>query len=143
MKTYLRLLSFARPYNFVPLYAVYATLGIVFGIANFTLLIPLLNVLFGTDAAHTTQAPASLPHFAVSLDYVKSLFNYYFAQVLFRYGKQGSLAFVCGLVVLSVLLSNLFKYLGGRLLAGVRARVVANVRGALFGRITELEMGYF
>jgi len=143
MKTYLRLLSFSRPYNFVPLYVVYATLGIVFGIANFTLLIPLLNVLFGTDAAHTAQAPASLPHFAFSLEYVKELFNYYFTQVLLLYGKQGTLAFVCGLVIVSVFLSNLFKYLGGKLLAGVRARVVANVRTALFGRITELELGYF
>ena len=143
MKVYLRLLRFAKPYNFVPLYALYATLGIVFGIANFTLLIPLLNVLFGTTATQTAAAPAALPHFAVSLAYVKEVFNYYFAQVLAQYGKQGTLAFVCGLVIVSVFFSNVFKYLGGKLLAGVRARVVANVRAALFGRITELELGYF
>ena len=57
MKTYLRLLSFSRPYaDFVPLYALYATLGIFFGIANFTLVIPLLNVLFGTTDVHTSAA---------------------------------------------------------------------------------------
>jgi subfamily B ATP-binding cassette protein MsbA len=144
MKTYLRLLSFSRPYiDFVPLYAVYATLGIVFGIANFTLVIPLLNVLFGTTETHTSAAPAVLPHFALSLDYVKELFNFYFNQMLTLHGKQGTLAFVCGLIIVSVFLSNVFRYLGGRLLARVRARVVRNVRGALFGRITELELGYF
>jgi subfamily B ATP-binding cassette protein MsbA len=144
LKTYLRLLSFSRPYaDFVPLYALYATLGIFFGIANFTLVIPLLNVLFGTTDTHTAAAPAVLPHFALSLDYIKGLFNFYFAQMLALHGKQGTLAFVCGLIIVSVFLSNVFRYLGGRLLARVRARVVRNVRGALFGRITELELGYF
>ncbi|NML66725.1 ABC transporter ATP-binding protein [Hymenobacter sp. RP-2-7] len=143
MKTYLRLLSFAKPYNFVPLYALYATLGIFFGIANFTLLIPLLNVLFGTTANQTASAPASLPHFTFSIEYIKLVFNYYFTQILATYGKQGTLAFVCGIIIVSVFLSNLFRYLGGRLLAGVRARVVRNVRGTLFERITELELGYF
>jgi subfamily B ATP-binding cassette protein MsbA len=144
LKTYLRLLSFSRPYaDFVPLYAVYATLGIVFGIANFTLVIPLLNVLFGTIDTHTAEAPAVLPAFSLSIAYVKGTFNYYFTQMLAEHGKQGTLAFVCGLLIVSVFLSNLFRYLGGRLLARVRARVVRNVRGALFGRITELELGYF
>ncbi|WP_410505073.1 ABC transporter transmembrane domain-containing protein [Hymenobacter sp. BRD67] len=63
--------------------------------------------------------------------------------MLLLHGKQGTLAFVCGLIIVSVFLSNVFRYLGGRLLARVRARVVRNVRGALFGRITELELGYF
>ncbi|MDJ0365773.1 ABC transporter ATP-binding protein [Hymenobacter sp. H14-R3] len=144
MRTYLRLLSFSRPYaDFVPLYAVYATLGIFFGIANFTLVIPLLNVLFNTTDTHTVAAPTALPAFSLSIDFIKELFNYYFNQMLGRYGKQGTLAFVCVLIIVSVFLSNVFRYLGGRLLARVRARVVRNVRGALFGRITELELGYF
>jgi subfamily B ATP-binding cassette protein MsbA len=144
LKTYLRLLGFSRPYaDFVPLYALYATLGIVFGIANFTLVIPLLNVLFGTLDTHTAEAPAVLPAFSLSIAYVKGTFNYYFAHMLAEHGKQGTLAFVCGLLIVSVFLSNLFRYLGGRLLARVRARVVRNVRGTLFGRITELELGYF
>jgi len=144
MKTYLRLLSFSRPYaDFVPLYAVYATLGIFFGIANFTLLIPLFSVLFDTKAVHTTTAQTALPAFSFSLDFIKQVFYFYFYQMLALHGKQGTLAFVCGIIVVSVFFSNVFRYLGGRLLARVRARVVRNVRGALFGRITELELGYF
>ncbi|MGI4873482.1 MAG: ABC transporter ATP-binding protein [Janthinobacterium lividum] len=144
MKTYLRLLSFSRPYaDFVPLYALYASLGILFGTANFTLIIPLLNVLFGTTGAHTAAAPAALPAFSVSIEYVKLVFDYYFTQMLHQYGKQGTLAFVCGLVVVSVFMSNLFRYLGARLLARVRARVVHNLRDTLYQRMTELELGYF
>ncbi|RZK86714.1 MAG: ABC transporter ATP-binding protein, partial [Hymenobacter sp.] len=118
-------------------------LSIFFGIANFTLVIPLLNVLFGTTDTHTAVAPAVLPAFSFSIDYIKGTFNFYFAQMLAEHGKQGTLAFVCGLIIVSVFLSNVFRYLGGRLLARVRARVVRNVRGSLFGRITELELGYF
>jgi len=144
MKTYLRLLSFSRPYaDFVPLYAVYATLGIVFGLANFTLLIPLLGVLFDKTNTYAAHAATSLPHFAFTIGYLKQVFYFYFYKALTQYGQRGTLAYVCGLLVVSVFLSNVFRYLGGRVLAGVRARVVANVRGALFGRITELELSYF
>ncbi|AMR27178.1 antibiotic ABC transporter ATP-binding protein [Hymenobacter psoromatis] len=160
MKTYLRLLSFARPYgNFLPRYILYTTLGIFFGIANFTLLIPLLSVLFDTKNIVATAVPPTLPHFAASsayllelghflqkafsISYVKDLFNYHLARVVATNGRQGALAYVCAIIIVSVFFSNVFRYLGGRLLAGVRARVVRNVRGTLFGRITELELGYF
>jgi subfamily B ATP-binding cassette protein MsbA len=102
MKTYLRLLNYARPYNFVPLYILYAVLGIVFGIANFTLIIPLLNVLFGTTDAHLKAVPTALPAFSLSLDYLRTVFDFYFAQMLSSYGKQGTLAYGCGLVVVWV-----------------------------------------
>jgi subfamily B ATP-binding cassette protein MsbA len=144
MKVYLRLLQFARPYgDFLPLYLLYMVLGIFFGIANFTLVIPLLNVLFGTTDTHTTAAPTVLPHFALTIDYIKDVFNYYFSQILAVKGKRGALAYVCGVIIASVFFSNVFRYLGGKLLTKVRARVVQNLRGALYNRILDLELGYF
>ena len=144
MKVYLRLLQFARPYgDFLPLYLLYMVLGIFFGIANFTLVIPLLNVLFGTTDTHTTTAPAVLPHFALTIDYIKDVFNYYFSQILVVKGKRGALAYVCGVIIASVFFSNVFRYLGGKLLTKVRARVVQNLRDALYRRILDLELGYF
>ena len=144
MKTYLRLLRFARPYgDFVPLYIVYTVLGIFFGIANFTLVIPLLNVLFNTTSTHTADAPAALPAFSLSLEYDKLVFDYYFTKILAVSGKQGALAYVCGVIIASVFFSNVFRYLGQRLLTKVRARVVQNLRGALYDRIIDLELGYF
>jgi subfamily B ATP-binding cassette protein MsbA len=144
MKVYLRLLQFARPYgDFLPLYLLYMVLGIFFGIANFTLVIPLLNVLFGTTDTHTAAAPTALPHFALTIDYIKEVFNFYFAQILAAKGKQGALAYVCGVIIASVFFSNVFRYLGGKLLTKVRARVVQNLRGALYNRILDLELGYF
>jgi subfamily B ATP-binding cassette protein MsbA len=144
MKVYLRLLQFARPYSdFLPLYLVYMVLGIFFGIANFTLVIPLLNVLFGTTDAHMVAAPTTLPNFSLTINYVEEVFNFYFSQVMLEQGKRGALAYVCGIIIASVFFSNLFRYLGGRLLAKVRARVVQNLRSALYNRILDLELGYF
>lgn len=142
MKTYLRLLSYARPYgNFLPLYLVYTVLGVFFSIANFTLLIPLLNVLFDKTAMHTVVA--HLPKFAPTLAYIQAVFDYYFGRMLQAYGKQGTLAYVCVILIVSVLLSNIFRYLGARLLSRVRARVVSKLRRSLFGRTMELDLGYF
>ncbi len=144
MKVYLRLLRFARPYgDFLPLYLVYMTLGIFFGIANFTLLIPLLNVLFGTPDAHTVAAPSSLPAFSLTSEYIQAVFNFYFSKVIATQGKRGALAYVCGVIIASVFFSNVFRYLGQRLLTRVRARVVQNLRSSLYNRILDLELGYF
>jgi subfamily B ATP-binding cassette protein MsbA len=144
MKTYLRILGYARPFaSFVPLYFLYTVLGIIFGLCNFTLIIPLLNVLFGTTAEHTTVAPSAPPAFALSIDYIKTTFEYYFSQVTAARGKMGALSFVCGILIVSVFLSNLFKYLSLRIVARVRARVIRNMRYALYERITQLQLGYF
>ncbi|WP_188547892.1 ABC transporter ATP-binding protein [Hymenobacter qilianensis] len=143
MKTYLRILGYARPFaDFVPLYFLYTVLGIIFGLCNFTLVIPLLNVLFGTTEQHTATATAP-PDFALSIDYIKTTFDYYFTQVTLSRGKLGALSFVCMVLIVSVFLSNLFRYLGLRIIARVRARVIRNMRHALYERITQLQLGYF
>jgi subfamily B ATP-binding cassette protein MsbA len=144
MKTYLRILRYARPFaSFLPQYLVSTLLGILFGLANFTLIIPLLKVLFDKTDAVPLQAPSQLPAFHPTLDWIKNTFNYFFADVLAAHGKMGALAFVCGIVVVSVLLSNVFRYMSLRLLAKVRARVIRNLRQALYHRIIGLQLGFF
>jgi subfamily B ATP-binding cassette protein MsbA len=144
MKTYLRILQFARPFaSFLPLYLLYTLLNIFFGLANFTLIIPLLSVLFDKTDKIPLQAPTHLPAFRPSFDWAKDTFNFFFADVLATQGKVGALAFVCGVVVVSVLLSNVFRYLSLRLLARVRARVIRNLRHSLYQRIITLPLSFF
>ncbi|RFP65374.1 ABC transporter ATP-binding protein [Hymenobacter lapidiphilus] len=144
MKTYLRILQYARPWAaFLPQYLLYTLLTTIFGLANFTLIIPLLQVLFEKTDQVPAQAPSQLPAFHLSLDWVKDTFNYFFADVLATQGTMGALTFVCIIVVVSVLMSNLFRYLSLRLLAKVRARVISNLRHDLYRRILQLQLGYF
>ena len=144
MKTYLRILHYARPWAaFLPQYLLYTVLTIFFSIGNFTLIIPLLSVLFDKTDKVQLAAPTVVPAFKPTISWVTDTFQYFFAGVLEERGKLGALAFVCGVVVVSVLLSNVFRYLSLRLLATVRARVIRNLRHDLYHRILNLQLGFF
>jgi subfamily B ATP-binding cassette protein MsbA len=141
MKIYFKLLAFAKPYSrFVPKYAVLAILAVIFGLLNFTLLIPLLNVIF--EKVEATEEVVK-PEFILNVDYAKSIFNYYFNQIFKLYGQSGALKFVCGVIVVSVFLANVFKYWSQRVLTNMRTYVVKNIREGLFRKITQLHVGYF
>ncbi len=144
MKTYWRILQFARPFRgFVPAYVVLTVLGVAFGLLNFTLIIPLLNVLFGTTEKEAAAAMSSPPAFALTLDWASRWFNYQVGRQILEHGKVAALALVCGAVVVSVFLANLFKYLALRLIVGVRADVIRKLRTALYQRLLTLQLGYF
>ena len=75
MNTFLRLLAFARPFHkFWPRYLIISIFSVIFGIANYALIGPLLKVLFEAD---TMVLETTLPPFALSADYFKAIFNHY------------------------------------------------------------------
>ncbi|GAB4021729.1 ABC transporter ATP-binding protein [Spirosoma koreense] len=143
MKTYLRLLSFAKPLSrFLVPFVLTSLVASVFGVLNFTLLIPLLSILFDKVDAEKMRAFLSQP--APSLvTSPTDAFSYYFAQVFQEHGKVGALQFVCVVIVCSVLVSNLFKYLSIRQLESFKARMVARLREAVFHRAIDLHLGFF
>ncbi len=144
MKTYLRILSFARPYSqYIPQYLIYTTLSIVFGLINFAMLIPLLDILFNQVDPSVNAEALTKPEFALNLDYIRSLFNFYFAGVIGEYGKVGALGFICGIAVVSVFLTNLFRYVSGLTLAKIRAKVISKLRNRIFDQVSRLHLGYF
>ncbi len=118
-----------------------SVLGIVFGIFNFALLIPLLNVIFGDVVL--PEKPVESPAFSLSVDYLKSYFDFHFYAILSAYGKQGALQFVCAIVLVSVFLSNLFRYWSSRILTGLRTMVVMRMRQALFNALVGMNVRYF
>lgn len=136
MKTYFRLLSFAKPIEkFAIPYAIFTILSVIFNTLNLALLIPLLNTLFNNAPAKHVVAP-------VSFDLIAS-FNYYFQYFIDHYGKEGALEFVCGTIVVSVLLSNLFRYLSQRIMENLRVHTLLNLRSSVFNNVMNLHMGYF
>ena len=141
MKTYLRLINFARPLGkYLPEYLVYTILGVVFGLLNFTLFIPLLNLLFTT---YPVKEVVEIPVFTFTIDYFKDLFNYYFYTIIKDGGKIAALKYVCLVIFCSVLLSNLFKFLSQRVLTSVRTKVVKNIRETVFNKITDSDLRFF
>ena len=144
MKTYLRILAYAKPYRrFVPVYLIYAFLSIVFGLLNFTLLKPLFDVIFEQVDPEQLVSFQEKPEFSFSLNYFTHLFNYNFLQIAEEYGRLGTLFYVCIIIVLSVFLSNLFTYLSGVVLAKVRAVVIKKMRMDIITPSSSLRAGRF
>src|SRR5438045_7314481 len=113
MKTYILLLSFSKPYSsYLPEYIIIAFFSVIFGTVNFSLLIPLLNVLFGTVPPPTA---IQLPEFHFSAQYFIDLFNYWFHSILDSKGKAGALAFTVVIIFTFVFLANAFLYWSQRI----------------------------
>src|SRR5690606_41469344 len=144
MNTYLRILGFAKPLGkYVPQYIIYTLLSIIFGIANLSLLKPLFDVIFEQVGPEELASFSTKPDFSFSLAYFNNLFNFYLVEAIELYGKLGALSYVCIVIVISVLLSNLFKYLSAIILAQVRANVIENLRKTIFEKVSLLHLGYF
>ena len=141
MKIYWRILSYARPFRqFVGPYFLTSLLASLFGLLNLTLIQPLLNVLFDEKVQVVITSPP-VPRFKVA--YFTDLFHYYFAQTAITYGKYGALQFVCGTIIVSVLLANIFRYLSVRTIETFKAHTVAKLRQAVFDNAVGLSLSFF
>jgi subfamily B ATP-binding cassette protein MsbA len=144
LKTYLRLLSYAvsiRKYVFP--YFSFSLLASLFGILNFTLLIPLLNVLFNQASSNQAAIYRNLPAFSISPSYFSFVFNHYFYGALESYGRLGALQYACAAILISVILANIFRYFSQRVLKTVEADMIASLRQAVFARAIRLDLSYF
>jgi len=141
MKTFLRLLSFAKPYGrYWPSYLFLSILSVFFGVVYFALIDPITRIIF--DPASITQQTL-LPEFSVSVDYFKQIFNYYLTKFMGVSARQDGLLFVCIIFLIASFFSNLTRYLSQRILVSMRTRLMYNIRKALFLKISRLHIGYF
>ena len=125
------------------LYSLTTGLSIFCGLVNLTLFIPLLTILFNQTDVSDTLATLPKPGFYISLASLKALFSYHFMNIIATYGRVGALYFVCIIMIISVLLANLFRYLAEILAAELRINVIHNLRSMIFDKIARLHMGYF
>ncbi len=135
-------MGFMRPFrNFVPLYILVSVLAIIFGAINFTLLVPLLNILFPDETP--TKIVGEAPNFAWTFGYFKALFNYHVSKTVVEEGKMEALYFVCKVLVITVFLSNIFRYLALFIVNNIRFKATARLQKALFENVLSLNVGYF
>ncbi|WP_276345916.1 ABC transporter ATP-binding protein [Daejeonella sp. JGW-45] len=144
MKTFFRLLRFATPIeNFAVPFFITSILGVIFGLLNFTLLIPVFELLFNQTSEFGAKAPQVAPVFDFSLSYFKDVFYYHFQAVIDSAGKVGALKMVCAIIVASVILSNLFKYLSMRVIENFRLVIITRIRNSIFKKLTDIDIQYF
>jgi ATP-binding cassette, subfamily B, bacterial MsbA len=142
MKIFLRILSYANAIGRrLGFFFFYSILGIIFGAFNIVLVSPMLQVLFDRTQNVTVAPP--LPDFSLSLEYIKTAFNHFFLQVVIEKGALKALLFVCGLIVICVILANLFRYLERIMATKIRVDLVKNIRMDIFRKVSLLHIGYF
>lgn len=138
MKTYLRLLSFAKPIEKYAIPYILCTLiTVFFGTLNLALLMPLLDTLFIKGGKGELMAKPD--HWYELIDQ----FNYFSQQMNLQFGAYGTLQRVLLVIVVSVLISNLFRYLAQRIMENLRIHTLLNLRRAVFNNVMDLHVGYF
>jgi subfamily B ATP-binding cassette protein MsbA len=136
MKTYFRLLSFARPIEKYAIpYIIFTLFAIVFGTLNLALLAPLLTTLFGQTGGVVAKPDTYFDVF--------KLLNYYASLARSEFGVQRTLEYVCLTIVLSVLLGNIFRYFAERTMENLRIHTLLNLRRSVFNNVMNLHLGYF
>ncbi len=135
MKKISRLLNYLADYKGkIGLYFLFNLLSISFGLLSFTMLIPVLQVLFGISPASTVKASTS------------SGINHYidsFKHFLVHQDKQTALAYICIVIVVFTILKNLFLYLALYILNPLRNAVLRRLRDDLFTKTLSLPIGFF
>ncbi len=138
MRTYFRLLTFAKPIEKYAIpYVICTLIMVIFSTLNLALLAPLLQTLF--DSQDTVIEPVAKPDSLNVMEY----FSYFSYQMNLRFGAYDALKFTCIVIVISVFISNLFRYLSQRIMENLRIHTLLNLRKSVFSNVMNLHLGYF
>jgi len=117
----------------------YVIFYIIFGLLNFSLLIPLLDVLFNNKQPLVNV----LPTFTLTADYLKNLFYFKLNEYIITYGKFGVLFYVCSVLFMFVIFKNLFGFLSQKVLTEMRVTLVSKLRLALFEQLSIQTLSFY
>jgi subfamily B ATP-binding cassette protein MsbA len=141
MQVIKRLLKYATPiHHYLPEYVIYTLLGILFGLINFTMLIPMLNLMFGITKMETVQ---QAPAFAFSIDYFINVFNYHFTNIIASKGKMYALGFICVIIIVATVLANVFRYLAIKVLIRLRLNMMERIRNELYTKLSHQSLQFY
>ena len=149
MKNFLRLLNYARPWRrFWPGYIILAVLSVIFGIVNYSLISPVLRLLFESPTNEQVSAEISAladktREFSMSMDWFEDTFQYYMDKIFLANGPLKALLFVCALLVGASLLSNITRYLSQTILVRMRTHIMKKLRTDLFRKVSTMDVGFY
>lgn len=112
--------------------------SIVFSLFSFTMVVPVLGILFDAQPMVDTPAPWGL-----SVEAVTTNFNYYLSQVIRESGRMQGLWTVAAALTFTTLMKTGFAYAARYLMAGVRTGVVRDLRDDVFGKMVRLDTEFF
>lgn len=142
MKIYFRLLSFAKPIEkFAIPYVIATLLSILFGTFNLALLSPLFETLLNANKP-VTKNPTLTDKATESFSLLREL-RELVTDSIAKNSIEKTLFYVCMIIVISVLLSNLFRYFSQRYMEDLRVHTLLNFRKRVFDNVMNLHVGFF
>jgi subfamily B ATP-binding cassette protein MsbA len=141
MGKYARIFTYLKGYKTqLLLYVVCIALSTVFSILSIGMLMPFLELIFVgksgvVDIAGQSEGGNSL------MDWLRHQMNGYVAN--HNNNPASLLWLICGLMLSSIVLKNVFLYLSLYILNPLKNRVVTQFRGDLFDKVLRLPIGYF
>jgi subfamily B ATP-binding cassette protein MsbA len=139
MKGYFKFLRYTLPYKGLAALNVFFNIfSIVFSLFSIALIFPFLGLLFGKTALVTVK-----PAFEFSAESLSGLLNFHLSEIIRTDGAESALIFICGLLIATIFLKNLFRYLALFFMVSLRNNVVSDLRESLFKHILVLPLSYF
>lgn len=105
---------------------------------SLSMLAPFLQILFGKEQTVTVK-----PEWSFSAEGVLQQVRFAISDIIVQNGALTALAFICGVIITTILLKNTFLYLSFRFLAPMRNGVMTRLRGDLYDKVLQLPVGYF
>lgn len=118
-------------------YVICTLLGTLFGVFSLAMLSPFMSLIFGGASPVSAE---TIKTNAIG-GYLSSFLNNVIASE--KDGKLVALAIICGFIVITTLLKNLFIYLSNYISAPIRSAVTTRFRNDLYEKILVLPVGYF
>ena len=135
-----RILGYVKPYWFSLLLNLFFNLvTIFFSLFSFALLVPLLNLLFQTEAIEVVAKP----EFALTSDYLMSYLNYTMGSIIVENGHRYALIFICIVLLVAFFFRNLGRFFAYYTMAKVRIGTNKDLRNDLYNKILILPLSFY
>ena len=143
MKTYTRLLSFASPMGrYAVPYFFYSVFHAIFNTFTYTMIIPIVGTLF--SEGYEFKPTYELPQFELNTEFLNGAISYAYTAIFgSEYMITKLLALLSAILIMSNMLSNLYRYLGAMTVETLRTRTLQNMRNRMFESTMAMNVGYF
>ncbi len=144
MKEFIRVLRrFVPPYKkFLFLSILFNILSAILNVFSFTLIIPILQILFKMTEAHYSYIAWTDP--AVGLkDIAINNFYYYVTDLINQYGQSTTLLILGIFLAIMTFLKTGCYFLSSATMIPIRTGIVRDIRNKLYRKILSLPLGFF
>ena len=145
LKTYFRLLSFARPLSRYTIpYFIFAALHALFNTFNYAMIIPILNAMFGSEGGFKFAPCYTLPELSFNEAGFNAILSYCYTMLFGENFSVSKFLLLLGLITVAMnLLSNLFRYASAMTVEVLRVNTVRKMRNEMFSKVIDMNVGFF